>query len=150
MKHLLDKIEARQQLIRETAGQLREQIALPAEQFTAAERAPERLDITHATMLELAAEDGIEPPSRCRPATARSSPPSNRPDTDSAPSRSAKSWASPPNHGTPKAPAPNSSGWSTARSSPNPNRLVSPRPACTDHLGPQPSLKPGQLSQDTR
>ncbi|WP_030949261.1 hypothetical protein [Streptomyces sp. NRRL S-646] len=62
MKHLLDKIETRQQLIRETAGQLRELIALLTEQLTAAERTLERLDITRATMLELAAEDGIEPP----------------------------------------------------------------------------------------
>ncbi|WP_030800745.1 hypothetical protein [Streptomyces sp. NRRL S-337] len=62
MKHLLDKIEARQQLVRETAGQLREQIGLLTEQLAAAERTLERLDITCETMLELAAEDGIEPP----------------------------------------------------------------------------------------
>ncbi|WP_331721236.1 hypothetical protein [Streptomyces sp. NBC_00212] len=62
MKHLLDKIEARQQLVRETAGKLCEQIALLTEQFAAAERTLERLGITRATMLELAAEDGIEPP----------------------------------------------------------------------------------------
>jgi hypothetical protein len=62
MKHLLDKIEVRQQLVRETAGQLREQITLLTEQLAAAERTLERLDITRATMLELAAEDGIEPP----------------------------------------------------------------------------------------
>lgn len=62
MKHLLDKIEARQQLVREIAGQLREQIALLTEQLAAAERTLERLDITRATMLDLAAEDGIEPP----------------------------------------------------------------------------------------
>ncbi|MFH8681099.1 hypothetical protein [Streptomyces lydicus] len=61
MKHLLDKIEARQQPVRETAGQLREQIGLLTEQLAAAERTPERLDITRETMLELAAEDGIEP-----------------------------------------------------------------------------------------
>ncbi|GAB2991519.1 hypothetical protein GCM10023080_066590 [Streptomyces pseudoechinosporeus] len=62
MRHFLDKIEARQQLVRETAGQLREQIALLTEQLAAAERTLERLDITRETMLELAAEDGIEPP----------------------------------------------------------------------------------------
>ncbi|MEK2479211.1 hypothetical protein [Streptomyces noursei] len=62
MKHLLDKIEARQQLVRETAGQLREQIGLPTEQLAAAERTLERLDITRETVLEPAAEDGIEPP----------------------------------------------------------------------------------------
>ncbi|MFD7169422.1 hypothetical protein [Streptomyces violascens] len=62
MKHLLDKIEARQQLVRETAGQLREQIALLTEELAAAERTLERLETTRATMLELAAEDGIEPP----------------------------------------------------------------------------------------
>ncbi|KIZ17052.1 hypothetical protein [Streptomyces natalensis] len=62
MKHLLDKIEARQQLVRETAGQLREQIALLTEQLAAAERTLERLDITRETMLELASEDGTEPP----------------------------------------------------------------------------------------
>lgn len=48
--------------MRETAGQLREQIALLTEQLAAAERTLERLDITRATMLELAAEDGSEPP----------------------------------------------------------------------------------------
>jgi hypothetical protein len=62
MKLLLDKIEARQQLIRETTGHLREQIALLTEQLAAAERTLHRLDITRETMLELAAEDGIEPP----------------------------------------------------------------------------------------
>jgi DNA polymerase/3'-5' exonuclease PolX len=62
MKRLLDKIEARQQLVRETAGQLREQIALLTEQLAAAESTLERLNITRATMLELATEDGIEPP----------------------------------------------------------------------------------------
>ncbi|WP_031146639.1 hypothetical protein [Streptomyces erythrochromogenes] len=67
MKHLLAKIEARQQLVRETAGQLREQVALLAEQLAAAERTLECLDITRATMLELAAEDGIEPPNPLPP-----------------------------------------------------------------------------------
>ncbi|MFE0179085.1 hypothetical protein ACFWZ2_42945 [Streptomyces sp. NPDC059002] len=62
MKHLLDKIEARQRLVRETAGQLREQIALLTGQLAAAERTLERLDITRETMLDLAVEDGIEPP----------------------------------------------------------------------------------------
>ncbi|KOU33766.1 hypothetical protein ADK54_41640 [Streptomyces sp. WM6378] len=56
----MDKIEARQQLIRETAGHLREQIALLTEQLTATERTLERLDITREAMLELAAEDDIE------------------------------------------------------------------------------------------
>jgi hypothetical protein len=126
MKHLLDRIEARQQLIRETAGHLREQIALLTEQLTAAERTLERLDITRATMLELAAEDGIEPPEPLPPATAKSSPPSNRPDTGSAQRKSAKSWASAPNLGTPRASAPSSNAWSTATSSPNPNPACSP------------------------
>ncbi|MGW1871636.1 hypothetical protein ACWCPS_39780 [Streptomyces mauvecolor] len=62
MKELLDKIEARQQLVRETAGQLREQITLLSEQLADAERTLERRQITRETMLELAAEDGIEPP----------------------------------------------------------------------------------------
>lgn len=62
MKHLLDKIETRQQLIRETAGRLCEQITELSAQLAAAERALERLEITRETMLELAAEDNAEPP----------------------------------------------------------------------------------------
>ncbi|MFP3987100.1 hypothetical protein U9R90_06260 [Streptomyces sp. E11-3] len=62
MKRLLDKLEARQQLVRETAGQLREQITLLTEQLAATERTLQRLEITRETMLELASEDGTEPP----------------------------------------------------------------------------------------
>ncbi|WP_331744521.1 hypothetical protein [Streptomyces mirabilis] len=62
MRHLLDKIETRQRLVSETAEQLREQIALLSEQLAAAEHTLERLEITRATVLELADEDGLPPP----------------------------------------------------------------------------------------
>ncbi|WP_405747541.1 hypothetical protein OG422_30555 [Streptomyces sp. NBC_01525] len=62
MKHLLDKIETRQKLVRETAGQLREQITGLSVQLATAERTLERLEITRETLLELAAEDNAEPP----------------------------------------------------------------------------------------
>ncbi|MEC4021152.1 hypothetical protein, partial [Streptomyces sp. H27-D2] len=62
MRELLDKIETRQRLIRETTERLREQIAQLGEQLTAAERTLDRLEITRTTVLELAAEDGLPPP----------------------------------------------------------------------------------------
>ncbi|GGU95874.1 hypothetical protein GCM10010211_73730 [Streptomyces albospinus] len=75
MRELLDKIETRQLLIRETAEQLREQIARIAEQLTAAEATLRRLEITRETIVELAAEDGVPPPEPPppghRPATVR-------------------------------------------------------------------------------
>jgi hypothetical protein len=62
MRELLDKIETRQQLVRETAERLREQITLLTEQLAAAEGTLKRLEITRETILELAAEDGTPPP----------------------------------------------------------------------------------------
>ncbi|MFB7667623.1 hypothetical protein ACFC1R_27460 [Kitasatospora sp. NPDC056138] len=62
MRELLDKIEARQRLVRETAEQLRDQIARLTEQLAAAEDTLKRLEITRETLAELAAEDGIQPP----------------------------------------------------------------------------------------
>ncbi|MFD7827387.1 hypothetical protein [Kitasatospora sp. NPDC059803] len=59
---MLEKISTRQRLVRETIAQLREQIARLGEQLAAAERTLERLEITHATVLELAAEDEHPPP----------------------------------------------------------------------------------------
>jgi hypothetical protein len=67
MKELLDEIETRQRLVRETVAQLREEIARLAEQLTAAERTLERLDITRETVLELATEDGLPPPAPLPP-----------------------------------------------------------------------------------
>ncbi|MGA5135545.1 hypothetical protein ACPCTO_38075 [Streptomyces olivoreticuli] len=62
MRELLEKIETRQQLVRETAERLRDQIARLAEQLAAAEQTLNRLDTTRETILELAAEDGTPPP----------------------------------------------------------------------------------------
>ncbi|NNN33412.1 hypothetical protein HLK59_24220 [Streptomyces sp. S3(2020)] len=62
MRELLDKIEARQRLVPETAEKLRERIAERTGQLTAAERTLERLETTRETVLELAAEDGTPPP----------------------------------------------------------------------------------------
>ncbi|UJB40120.1 tektin family protein [Streptomyces sp. A1-5] len=62
MKELLEKIETRQQLVRETTEQLRDQIARLTEQLAAAEETLKRLETTQETILELAAEDGISPP----------------------------------------------------------------------------------------
>ncbi|MEU9287663.1 hypothetical protein AB0D57_23865 [Streptomyces sp. NPDC048275] len=62
MRELLDKIETRQRLIRETAEQLLEQINQLTGQLAAAERTLDRLKITHETVLELASEDGTDPP----------------------------------------------------------------------------------------
>ncbi|WP_330334644.1 hypothetical protein OHS33_36025 [Streptomyces sp. NBC_00536] len=62
MRELLEKIETRQRLIRETAEQLREQISLLTGQLAAAERTLDRLKTTYETALELASEDGTEPP----------------------------------------------------------------------------------------
>ncbi|MFE7526670.1 hypothetical protein ACFU7Y_13200 [Kitasatospora sp. NPDC057542] len=62
MRELLDKIETRQQLVRETAEQLRDQIARLAEQLAAAEDTLKRLEITRETLAELTAEDGIQLP----------------------------------------------------------------------------------------
>jgi hypothetical protein len=61
MKELLDKIETRQRLVRETVAQLRDEIARLGEQLSTAERTLERLEITRETVLELAAEDGHPP-----------------------------------------------------------------------------------------
>ncbi|MEV7394731.1 hypothetical protein [Streptomyces sp. NPDC091215] len=54
MRELLDKIEARQRLVRE--------ITELTGQLAAAERTLERLETTRETVLELAAEDGHLPP----------------------------------------------------------------------------------------
>ncbi|GGX57447.1 tektin family protein [Streptomyces noursei] len=62
MKELLEKIETRQQLVRETAEQLRDQITGLTEQLAAAEETLKRLETTRETILELAAEDGTPPP----------------------------------------------------------------------------------------
>ncbi|WP_406375773.1 hypothetical protein OG788_39625 [Streptomyces sp. NBC_00647] len=58
MSELLDKIEARHRLVRETAERLREQITELTEQLASAERILERLETTRETVLELATEDG--------------------------------------------------------------------------------------------
>ncbi|WP_234321135.1 hypothetical protein [Streptomyces katrae] len=50
-----------------TAEQLREQIRRLTEQLAAAERTLERLNITRETVLELASEDGTEPPEQLPP-----------------------------------------------------------------------------------
>ncbi|MGK4584941.1 hypothetical protein [Kitasatospora sp. HPMI-4] len=62
MRERLDEVEARQLLVRETAEQLREQIARLTEQLAAAEGTLKRLEITRETLAELAAENGIQPP----------------------------------------------------------------------------------------
>ncbi|GAA2842685.1 hypothetical protein GCM10010441_78450 [Kitasatospora paracochleata] len=62
MRELLDKIETRQQLVRETAERLRDQIARLTEQLATAEDTLKRLEITRETVVELAAEDGIPLP----------------------------------------------------------------------------------------
>ncbi|MFE0382097.1 hypothetical protein ACFW1M_42585 [Streptomyces inhibens] len=62
MKDLLEKIEARQRLVDETVERLREQITELSGQLDAAERTLERLEITRATVLELAAEGGTPIP----------------------------------------------------------------------------------------
>jgi hypothetical protein len=62
VRELLDKIEARQRLVRETVERLREQIAELTEHLAAAERTLERLETTRETVLELATEDGAPPP----------------------------------------------------------------------------------------
>ncbi|KPC59129.1 hypothetical protein [Streptomyces chattanoogensis] len=62
MRKLLDKIETRQRLVRATAERLRDQIARLTEQLTAAENTLRRLEITHQTIREPAAEDGAPPP----------------------------------------------------------------------------------------
>lgn len=62
MKELLEKIETRQQLVRETAEQLRNQIDGLTEQLAAAEETLKRLETTRETILEPAAEDGNPPP----------------------------------------------------------------------------------------
>lgn len=67
MKELLDKIEIRQWLVRETAARLRDEIARLGEQLAAAERTLDRLEITRETVLELAAEDGLPPPAPLPP-----------------------------------------------------------------------------------
>ncbi|WP_244181999.1 MULTISPECIES: hypothetical protein [Streptomyces] len=72
MRQLLDKIGTRQRLVHETVERLPEQITRLTEQLAAAEKTLQRLEITRETILELAAEDGAPPPSRCRPVTARS------------------------------------------------------------------------------
>ncbi|MEU5302650.1 hypothetical protein ACH4YO_27675 [Streptomyces noursei] len=107
MRELLDTIETRQQLVRETAERLRDQIARLTEQLTAAEDTLKRLDVTRQTIVELTVEDGTAPPNRCVPDTPRSWPPSRKPRKDSAPRTSVRRWAWALSHGTPKAPAPN-------------------------------------------
>ncbi|MGW2870882.1 hypothetical protein [Kitasatospora sp. NPDC001225] len=67
MRELLDKIESRQRLVRETVEQLRERIARLTEQLAAAEDTLKRLEITRETVLELAAETGTEPPESLPP-----------------------------------------------------------------------------------
>lgn len=62
MRELLDKIETRQRLVRETAERLRGQIAELIGQLAAAERTLERLETTRENVLELATEDGSPPP----------------------------------------------------------------------------------------
>ncbi|MFJ9950158.1 hypothetical protein [Kitasatospora sp. NPDC091207] len=62
MRDLLDKVEARQQLVQDTVDRPREQITLPSEQLAAAERALQRLQVTRETVLEPAAEDGTSLP----------------------------------------------------------------------------------------
>ncbi|GGX41525.1 hypothetical protein [Streptomyces noursei] len=62
MRELLDKIEARQRLVGETVERLREQITELSGRLDAAERTLERLEITQATVLELAAEDSTRVP----------------------------------------------------------------------------------------
>ncbi|GAA0412103.1 hypothetical protein [Streptomyces luteireticuli] len=62
MRELLEKIETRQQLVRETAGRLRDRIARLTEQLAAAEETLNRLETARETILELAAEDGTPPP----------------------------------------------------------------------------------------
>ncbi|WP_372405439.1 hypothetical protein [Streptomyces luteireticuli] len=62
MRELLDKIETRQQLVRETAGRLRDRIARLTGQLAAAEQTLSRPETTRETILELAAEDGPPPP----------------------------------------------------------------------------------------
>ncbi|MCX5097534.1 hypothetical protein OOK36_54765 [Streptomyces sp. NBC_00365] len=62
MRELLDRIEARQRLVRETVERLREQITELTEQLASAERTLERLETTRETVLELATEEGAPPP----------------------------------------------------------------------------------------
>ncbi|WP_424889001.1 hypothetical protein [Streptomyces sp. XH2] len=62
MRELLDKIETRQHLVRETIEQVRDQITALTGQLTAAERTLNRLETTRETILEPAAEDGTPPP----------------------------------------------------------------------------------------
>ncbi|MFE2970392.1 hypothetical protein ACFXKC_43445 [Streptomyces sp. NPDC059340] len=62
MRQLLDKIETRQRLVRETVERLREQIAELTGQLATAERTLEPLEMTRETILELVAEDGSPPP----------------------------------------------------------------------------------------
>ncbi|MFF4188294.1 hypothetical protein ACFYZ9_34365 [Streptomyces sp. NPDC001691] len=58
MRELLEKIETRHRLVRETAEQLRDQIARLTEQLTAAEETLNRLETTR----ELTAENGTPTP----------------------------------------------------------------------------------------
>ncbi|MBD0673533.1 hypothetical protein [Streptomyces sp. CBMA156] len=67
MREFLDKIESRQQLVCETAEQLREQITRLTEELAAAENTLKRLQSTRETILELAAEDGTGPPEALPP-----------------------------------------------------------------------------------
>ncbi|MER6046612.1 hypothetical protein ABT168_03925 [Streptomyces sp. NPDC001793] len=62
MRELLDKIETRQQFVRETVERLRDQISCLTDQLAAAEVTLKRLEITRETILELATEDGTPPP----------------------------------------------------------------------------------------
>ncbi|MFF2808084.1 hypothetical protein ACFVT2_12975 [Streptomyces sp. NPDC058000] len=67
MRQLLDKIETRQQLVRETIERLRAQITELTEQLATAEHTLERLEITRETVLELATEDGTPAPESLPP-----------------------------------------------------------------------------------
>jgi len=67
VRELLDKIEARQLLVRETVERLREQIAELTGQLAAAELTLKRLETTRETVLELATEDGTPPPEPLAP-----------------------------------------------------------------------------------
>ncbi|MGW0723694.1 hypothetical protein [Streptomyces mirabilis] len=62
VRQLLDKVEIRQRLVRETVERLREQMAELTEQLAATEHTLERREISRKTVLELATEDGVPPP----------------------------------------------------------------------------------------
>ncbi|GAA0418602.1 hypothetical protein [Streptomyces luteireticuli] len=106
MRELLEKIETRQQLVRETAGRLRDRIARLTGQLAAAEQTLSRPETTRETILELDVENGPRHLSRCPLDTARSWHSSSRPKKDSVPGRSPGRSASAPSHDTPRTPGP--------------------------------------------